>query len=245
MTMQAINDMLTALPPRTRTLAQNALALLRETLPGVMEQADPKAKLIGYHYGPGEQNLVCELLLGAGVRIGFTRSNTLPDPTGLLEGSGKTHRYVHLRSDNVIVSGALADLLGAALAGHQARSGLDVEEPASGISFAALCAAAAHLPGIAASTSYGTPALTVAGKLMLRLIDDGGAVALKCNWDERERLIAANGAVFYVTPHYQAYPWVLIRIARLDPQAVPALLEMAWSMVASGALKLRHPAGAL
>ncbi len=108
------------------------------------------------------------------------------------------------------------------------------------INYGALCAAAAVLPGVTASTSYGTPAIKVGGKLMLRLIDDGTTIALRCSWEERERLCAASPDVFHVTPHYQAHPWVLVSLPALDPQAAPALLEMAWRMVAGATLQRQY-----
>ena len=120
---------------------------------------------------------------------------------------------------------------------HEAASAAD------GIAYDALCALAADLPAVAASTSYGTPALKVAGKLMLRLIDDGATIALRCGWDERERLLAVSPDVFFVTAHYQAYPWVLVRLGQLAPEAAPALLDMAWQLAAPAMLKRQRPAG--
>ena len=41
------------------------------------------------------------------------------------------------------------------------------------LNFADVTAAAGKLPGVEVSTSYGTPALKVKGKLLARLHDDG------------------------------------------------------------------------
>ncbi|WP_141758537.1 MmcQ/YjbR family DNA-binding protein [Duganella sp. HH105] len=47
------------------------------------------------------------------------------------------------------------------------------------------------LPEMEESTSYGTPALKVKGKLMARLKEDGESVAIRITWEERERLLMA------------------------------------------------------
>lgn len=49
----------------------------------------------------------------------------LPDPTSLLEGSGKFKRHVKLRSENDVDAAARAKLIDAAYAGMRAR--LDAE----------------------------------------------------------------------------------------------------------------------
>ena len=55
--------------------------------------------VIGYGYGPGYRGLVCTLILSkAGVKLGIVRGSELDDPHGLLEGSGRVHRYVQLRN---------------------------------------------------------------------------------------------------------------------------------------------------
>jgi hypothetical protein len=54
--------------------------------------------------------------------------------------------------------------------------------------FARIRAAAAHLPEVEESTSYGTPALKVRGKLIARLKDDQTLVVM-CPVDEKEMLM--------------------------------------------------------
>ena len=46
-------------------------------------------------YSPGSKGTVCALILSkTGVKIGLFRGSELPDPKGLLRGSGKVHRHV-------------------------------------------------------------------------------------------------------------------------------------------------------
>lgn len=56
---------------------------------------------------------------------------------------------------------------------------------------------ATELPGVEVSTSYGTPALKVAGKLLTRLrLEDESLVLQGISPDERELLITSNPAFF-------------------------------------------------
>ncbi|WP_375458940.1 hypothetical protein [uncultured Enterovirga sp.] len=66
-----------------------------------------------------------------------------------------------------------------------------------------LVALARTLPEVEVSTSFGTPALKVRGKLLTRLRpEDDSLVLPDVPVEEREMLIAADPGVFHVTPHY-------------------------------------------
>jgi len=57
----------------------------------------------------------------AHVNVGFFRGAELPDPTGLLEGTGKFMRHVKLRPEREVDEIALTELIDAAYADMQAR----------------------------------------------------------------------------------------------------------------------------
>jgi hypothetical protein len=88
------------------------------------------------------------------------------------------------------------------------------------------------LPGVVESTSYGTPALKVGGKLVARLWEDGETLVVKVDPDERAALVAHDPATFFVTPHYEAYPMVLVRLPMVDPGELAELVTEAWRLVA-------------
>jgi hypothetical protein len=83
-------------------------------------------------------------------------------------------------------------------------------------------------PKVAEGTSYGTPALKVKGKLFVRLKEDNDSVVLKMPFDQREELIAGDPEVYYITDHYLNYPWVLVRLSKLHPDALHELLQTAY-----------------
>lgn len=92
--------------------------------------------------------------------------------------------------------------------------------------------AALALPGVEDGTSYGTPALKVRGKLLVRLKEDGESFVLIVDFDARDILMRADPETFYITEHYNNYRAVLVRFATLDPERLPGLLEQAWREVA-------------
>ncbi len=110
-----------------------------------------------------------------------------------------------------------------------------------GITYSALTKRALALPDVEASTSYGTPALKVRGKLMLRLKEDGETVVLRCSWEQRERLLTLYPQAYFLTDHYRAYPWVLLRLAAAPSASVDPALRRAWCLVAPKSLLAKHP----
>src|SRR5262249_32979589 len=79
--------------------------------------------LLGYGYGPGYKGLLCTLLLSKnGIKLGISHGSELPDPKQLMQGSGKAHRHVQLRTKNDLKQPGLKLLLKAALAAWKKRN---------------------------------------------------------------------------------------------------------------------------
>jgi len=91
---------------------------------------------------------------------------------------------------------------------------------------------ARHLPDTEESTSYGTAALKVRGKLIARLKEDGETLVLRTDAFERTHLMHEDPGTFFITDHYREYPWVLVRLAAVSKEQLRALLEGAWRRVA-------------
>jgi hypothetical protein len=91
-----------------------------------------------------------------------------------------------------------------------------------------VCELGLALPGVEEETSYGTPALKVAGKLLVRLKEDGETLALRVSFEERLALVHEQPAVFFVTPHYENYPMVLVRLASVEREELRELILEAW-----------------
>ncbi len=83
------------------------------------------------------------------------------------------------------------------------------------------------LPETEEGTSYGTPALKVRGTFMARLRDEQTLV-VKIDIDERDLLISSAPDVYSVTPHYRAYPLILVNLKTVSRSDLRELVEDAW-----------------
>jgi hypothetical protein len=88
------------------------------------------------------------------------------------------------------------------------------------------------LPEVEVGKSYGTPAFRVLGRLIARLHQCGDSVVVKVTHDERAVRMQVNPDAFYITDHYTAYPWMLVRMAAVDREELRELLEEAWRLTA-------------
>ncbi len=71
--------------------------LVLQILPGVLEQVDRPAKIIGYSFSNRYADVICTIMpTKSAVNLGIARGAKLPDPRGLLVGTGKLHRHVKL-----------------------------------------------------------------------------------------------------------------------------------------------------
>ncbi len=104
------------------------------------------------------------------------------------------------------------------------------------MTFDDVAALALPLPGTTLGTSYGTPAVKVGGKLLARLREDGDLV-LKCDEELRAALVELHPDVFHLTPHYEPYDWILVRLAAAGPEQVAGLVERGWEALATKALR--------
>jgi len=118
-----IESFLAPYPPEVSDLAVAAREFLANALPGAEETLDESAKLLGYGYGPGYKGLLCTLLLSkSGIKLGIAHGSELADPKQLMQGSGKVHRHVQLRTKNDLKQPGLKPLLKAALAAWKKRN---------------------------------------------------------------------------------------------------------------------------
>jgi hypothetical protein len=83
------------------------------------------------------------------------------------------------------------------------------------------------LPNVEESTSYGTAAFKTDRKLLARLMEDGDSLVVATTFEEREEMMQADPETYYITDHYLKYPWVLVRLSRVSPEALRDLLNRA------------------
>lgn len=62
--------------------------------------------------------------------------------------------------------------------------------------------------------------------------DDEEFVIIRVDRSEREALLHQDPHTFIVTPHYENYPGVIVRLATVDEEQLRELLTDAWRLVA-------------
>lgn len=126
--MKASKDILQFLSGYKEEVFNHAV-ILREivlkNLPGITEQLDMPAKMIAYAFGQKYTDLVCVIIPSKdGLKLGFNKGSTLPDPSGILKGSGKISRYVIIKTEADLHNPAIEDLLLVALNAYRERTAL-------------------------------------------------------------------------------------------------------------------------
>jgi hypothetical protein len=105
-------------------------------------------------------------------------------------------------------------------------------------------AAATRFPGVEEGTSYGTPSLKVRGKFMARLRTNPDALVVRTiDLADRDALLKGSPDVFFITPHYESYPAVLVRLDAVDPAMLAELIEDAWRLQAAKRVVAAFDAG--
>jgi len=93
----------------------NALKLrkvLFMNLPGITEQMDYPARMIGYCYGQKYAKLIFVIIPSKnGLKLSFNSGNKLPNRYNLLKGTGKISRYVKIISVEQIEFPAVKELI--------------------------------------------------------------------------------------------------------------------------------------
>jgi hypothetical protein len=102
--------------------ANQLRAFVKKTLPKVKEGINPWHVPIFESNGP-----ICYYMAGKNhITLGFIRGTSLPDPEGLLEGTGKNLRHVKIKSLDDLKQKGLRELLKSAAA-------LNAKEPQDGM----------------------------------------------------------------------------------------------------------------
>lgn len=111
-----IDDLLANYSKEIRDLILAARALILECFPHALEQVDLPSRLLAYGTSAKYADPVFTLMPQVKwVNVGIYRALKLPDPHGLLQGTGKLHRHVKIHNLMDLKSSILRDLLQAAV----------------------------------------------------------------------------------------------------------------------------------
>lgn len=90
------------------------------------------------------------------------------------------------------------------------------------------------LDGVAESTSYGTPAFKLGGKLIARLREDSETLVVGTTFEERAELMAVEPETYFTTDHYLNFPWVLVHLVMREPRRTSRSVAAGLSIGISG-----------
>ena len=110
------------------------------------------------------------------------------------------------------------------------------------------------LPEVADASDEAGPRFEVAGKGLAwpylvrerpkgRRLPQLGVVAVRCELQRKEMVIAAAPDRFFDDDHYRGYPAVLVRLAAIEDDELGALLAEAWRLTAPKTLVKRQEGG--
>jgi hypothetical protein len=96
------------------------------------------------------------------------------------------------------------------------------------------------LSGVQATTRYdGSPVLKLGGCFMAGLATHRSAepesLVVRINLEERELLLDEAPETYYITDDYRRYPIVLVRLSRIDRDALRDLLSASWRLTSAKA----------
>ena len=112
-------------------------------------------------------------------------------------------------------------------------------------SFDAVRKIGATLPDVEEATAYGAFCLKVRGKMFvcqaINKAAEPNTLAVRMDFAQRDALIEEDPSTYYLKDHYVNYPCVLVRLARVHPEALRDLVHGAHRFVSATAPKKRSP----
>jgi hypothetical protein len=92
---------------------------------------------------------------------------------------------------------------------------------------------ALSLPGSVEKSYNRLPSFRVRGNLFLRMHELPDAFLIRCaGLEERDELLQAEPGKFFITPHYEGYPAVLVRLSQIDLDEMTELVTESWRVCA-------------
>ena len=105
------------------------------------------------------------------------------------------------------------------------------------ITFETARAIGCTLPGVEEGTTYGTPALKVRGRMFVCVPNhrtaEPDSLAIRLDFHRRDELLAADPDVYYLPGQYVDYPVILVRLSRVDVNALRELIHVAHGLASA------------
>lgn len=112
----AVDIFLRSYTPEVRAIALRTREVIREILPSVTEKIYPGWKVIQHGAGQNREDVFAVISpQRERINLGLANGADLPDPTGLLEGTGKWIRHIKITSAEAADAPAVRELVEGAL----------------------------------------------------------------------------------------------------------------------------------
>lgn len=116
----------------------------------------------------------------------------------------------------------------------------------TGCSFETVRSIAAELPDVEEGIAWRVPVWRLRGRMLACTASHKSAepdtLVVLIGFDQRDAMIADDPATYYLKPHYENYPSVLVRLSQIKRDALKDLLKAAWRFADASAAKRRRPA---
>jgi hypothetical protein len=111
------DDILAAAKPELRPVCKALRSLIGSSDSGFVEVVWPRQKIASFGVGPKKmtEHYAYIAVQSSHVNLGFYHGTSLPDPTRILEGTGKELRHLKLRQVSDVKSPSVVALLRAAV----------------------------------------------------------------------------------------------------------------------------------
>jgi hypothetical protein len=104
------------------------------------------------------------------------------------------------------------------------------------------------LEGVEDATAYGSPCFKVNGRILagipINKQAEPNSLMIRMPVDQRDAMIAEEPDVYYVKPHYEPYPCLLVRLPKVHRDALRDLLTGAWRQLSAEKRRTPHKAAA-
>jgi hypothetical protein len=115
---------------------------------------------------------------------------------------------------------------------------MSIRKSKSSVDYGVVRELALALPEVQDSSTLRGIAIKTRGKLLackaVHRSAEPESLMVRVNAIDRDRLIAAEPEIYYLTPHYLLHSSVLVRLKVINRKALQSLLRMAWQFVTSG-----------
>ena len=103
---------------------------------------------------------------------------------------------------------------------------------------------ALSLPGSAERPYNRLPSFRAGGQLFLRIHELPDVFFVRCaGLEERDELLKSEPGKLFITPHYEGYPGILVRLSQVDPGEMTEIVTDAWRACAPKRLLAAYDAG--